>query len=364
LVHAKLQLVQSSLVNKARQKLTFYAIFMYGTIGVLRGIIYAAAAQGGIIDRLCGTLGISPAELNDVDRRIEGLKPTVDLWEEILSSTADPAFGLHAGRSANSSMLGMLGYLLKSGYDIRTTYHEMIKYQQMLSGWISYDYSEQDFIKITFKAHPLWLQVSEHTSQQAIEFAMSGSLQLIYLLTGQKAKPLRATLAYKGKIAKKEYEHIFTCPIQFQHNENSFIFPKDLGDLKLKSHDRSLHVSFEQILQEKHQSQQDSKLFSHLIKMRILRDFDCKIPTIDIMAMHLNISIRSLQRRLQQEQKSYRVLSLQIKQELATELLKNTHASIQSISDFLGYTEASSFVRAFKNENQTSPGKKRRSIQE
>jgi AraC-like DNA-binding protein len=67
------------------------------------------------------------------------------------------------------------------------------------------------------------------------------------------------------------------------------------------------------------------------------------------------MSERSLQRKLQAERLSYRSLTLNLKKELAYNLLKNSNATVHTISDVLGYTEPSAFHRAFKGWTNSTP---------
>ncbi|MCF0041229.1 AraC family transcriptional regulator [Dyadobacter fanqingshengii] len=335
---------------------------MYGTVRVLRNIIYAATAKGGNLNKLCAALGINPSDLHDGDRKIEGVKPVMDLWTEVMASTGDHAFGLHMGLENKPCVLGLLGYLMQSCRTVGEAFTEIITYQQTISGWISYNYAVGKECELTFSINPMWLQVSPETARQALETAISGALSYIYIFTGQKVYPLRAALAYKTPVSKAEYERIFHCPVHFEGEQNKLIFSKEVADMLLISYDESLYMSFAEILKNKSAGTGARGSFADQVKKVIIQDFYGKTPSLEIIAAHMNLSERSLQRRLQQENESYRSLGASIKQELAFNLLKNTDATVHAISEVLGYTEASAFHRAFKNWTQTSPVQKKRTL--
>lgn len=328
---------------------------MYATIRVLRNIVHAASAKGASLASLCSALGITPGDLNDAERRIEGLQPVIDLWTEVLTVTKDPAFGLHMGQANNPAILGVLGYLMQSCRNMKETYVEIVRYQQMVSGWVSYDFKEGRYFELIFKVNPLWEQTSPETARQAIEMAMSGALNYIYLFTGRKISPLRVELAVPTPVSKSVYEQVFQCPVQFGAGHSRLIFGRDLGEMPLISADESLYASFGKILAEKHAASARSPRFAEQVQTVITRDFAGKMPSLEIMAAHMNVSGRSFQRRLQQDGESYRSLGAKIKKELAINLLRNTDATVCAISEVLGYTEASAFHRAFKNWTHTSP---------
>jgi len=332
---------------------------MYGTVRVLRNIIYAAAEKGGDLNRLCAALGIRPGELNDAEKRVEGLRPIVDLWKEVVAATQDPLFGLHLGQVNNPSIFGALGYLMQSCRTLKEAYGEVVKYQQTVSGWISYDVVVGKELELIFMVNPLWQGASPETARQAVEMAMGGVWNYMYILTGKKIHPLRAELGYRSPVSRVSYEEVFKCPVAFDKAQNKVVFDGRVGDMPLISADESLYASFAQILRDKIAADGQPGRFGGQVRTVIVRDFGGKIPSLEIMAAHMNMSQRSFQRRLQQDGDTYRSLATEMKKELAVNLLQNTDATIHAISEVLGYTEPSAFHRAFKNWTSTSPARQK-----
>ncbi|SDD50502.1 Helix-turn-helix domain-containing protein [Dyadobacter soli] len=328
---------------------------MYGTARVLRYIVYSAVEKGADLGRLCAAMGIRPGELNEAEKRLEGLKPIIGLWTEVLASTGDPAFGLRIGHTNNPAIFGALGYLMQSCRNIREAYSEVVKFQQTVSGWVSYEVVFGKELELIFKVHPLWEQASPETARQAVEMAIGGVLNYFYILTGTKRYPLRAELAYQSPLPRSEYEQLLKCPVSFGKAQNRVILEGNLAEMPLISADESLYASFAKILRDKCAASGQSARFSEQVKTVITRDFGGKIPALEIIAAHMNLSDRSFQRRLQQDGETYRSLGASMKKELAVNLLQNTNATVHAISEVLGYTEPSAFHRAFKNWTQTSP---------
>lgn len=338
------------------------AFTMYATIRVLRNIIYAAASNGGSLTRLCAALDITQADLRDTDKRIEGVRPVIGLWNEVVAATGDKAFGLHMGQANNPSIMGVLGYLMQSCRTMKESYSEVVKFQQVVSGWISYDFVHDKHFELIFKINPLWEQASPETARQAIEMAVAGAHNYIYILTGRKIYPLKAEFAFKSPVPRSEYEQVLKCPVSFDKPQIRLVFERELADMPLISADESLYASFAQILREKCAASGQSACFSEQVKMVIIRDFGGKIPSLEIIAAHMNVSERSFQRHLQQDNETYRSLGAKIKKELAFNLLRNTDAKVHAISEVLGYTEPSAFHRAFRNWTQSSPAQAKQSL--
>src|SRR5690606_6498435 len=72
------------------------------------------------------------------------------------------------------------------------------------------------------------------------------------------------------------------------------------------------------------------------------------LPTLDEVARRMNCSGRTLQRRLAERHLNYQMLLDHIRQEVAIELLSGTALPITQIAERIGFTDDSTFHRAFK----------------
>ncbi len=76
---------------------------------------------------------------------------------------------------------------------------------------------------------------------------------------------------------------------------------------------------------------------------------------IETIAGSLNMSTRTLQRRLTDEGVSFAGLKDQIRFDLAVSGLKSRSLSIEEISEELGFSDRHSFTRAFKRWSGVTP---------
>ncbi|WP_280282287.1 AraC family transcriptional regulator [Pseudomonas sp. BN415] len=90
-------------------------------------------------------------------------------------------------------------------------------------------------------------------------------------------------------------------------------------------------------------------------------------PTADEVASHFNMSTRTLNRRLEDLDVHYRQLLKEVKFDMASQLLRSTDLPIGLVAQRSGFTEASNFVKAFREWSGTTPSRYRiqlRSTQE
>ncbi|MGD8803865.1 MAG: helix-turn-helix transcriptional regulator [Gammaproteobacteria bacterium] len=84
--------------------------------------------------------------------------------------------------------------------------------------------------------------------------------------------------------------------------------------------------------------------------------------TDNLIARELNLSERSLQRKLKERGTSFRALLDNVRKMAAIQYIKNPVNSMSDIAFLLGFSEQSAFSRAFKKWTGTSPIKYRNSL--
>lgn len=82
-------------------------------------------------------------------------------------------------------------------------------------------------------------------------------------------------------------------------------------------------------------------------------------PTPAALAGRLNLSLRTLRRKLQQHGSGYKTLLEEARQRDALELLANPALEIQEIAGLLGYGIPANFTRAFRQWTGTTPSRHR-----
>lgn len=87
---------------------------------------------------------------------------------------------------------------------------------------------------------------------------------------------------------------------------------------------------------------------------------DQSLPTLQVVARTLSVSPRSLRRRLQLEGRSYLDLKDEIRRDLALNWVVNSDVALVEVGHRLGFSDASTFHRAFKRWTGAAPGEFRR----
>ena len=334
---------------------------MYSTVLVLRSIIYGAVGKGANLERLCEVIGITPADLHNPEKRIDGVEAVAGLWDEILRQTKNEAIGIQLGSDHNLTILGLLGYVVHNCPTFKEAWDVFQKHQRMLSGWLSYDMTiNKDNVHLTYTVDPVWVKASPHTAWQAAEIAMAGLLGSLWILSGRRIFPKLVEVVRPKPGTASEYERIFQSPVKFSAQVNRLTFGTDMPKIPVLSADKNLYVMFSNLLQAKVAELADSITFVEQVKRTIMSEFKSVVPAVDVIASHMNMSSRSFQRKLEAEGKTYREISEEMKKELTLALLKNPKYNSSEISRALGYTEPAAFRLAFKRWMDETPAQWRK----
>ena len=198
-----------------------------------------------------------------------------------------------------------------------------------------------------FDPHPLWEEANLESARQAVDMLMSGWTKSIHEATGKKIYPLRTEVRYTSRF-EEEYKQLLKTPILFNQQHNCFVFSKEYLNTRLISYDESLNAVFNSLLRQKQKKLESRDSLVERIKELIISKFNGQITHIDLVAAELCMTTRTLQRKLAEEQTSYRKISNALRRELAHDLIKAGKSNKRALASLLGYSDVDSFNRAFK----------------
>ncbi len=93
------------------------------------------------------------------------------------------------------------------------------------------------------------------------------------------------------------------------------------------------------------------------IRETILKQLPFGLPKIKDTAGRLNMTSRTLQRRLQERNVKYQTLLDEVRRELSRQLIVKPELSLSEIADYLGFSDQSAFQHAFARWENTTPGR-------
>jgi len=315
-------------------------------VSIMRDLIYGAVSHGASLQALCQRMGIDPHLLTDAEKHMDW-EAAARFWDAAVEMTGDEQLGLHMGLHVGASSFGVLGYLSLSCRTLEEALQAIVRFNDTLSTIFKYklEFSE-GLVHVCFEPLPLYEKMYPESARQAVEISASSFAMQMNRLTGKNLRPVVVELVYP-KRAPEEYERVLRAPVKFNARRSAITITQEQYKAPILSHDKSLFALFNAMLVKKQNALSGENTLSEKIRSLLLFDFNGQVPALEIMASHLSLTSRTLQRKLTEEGTSYRALSHQLRKELATEML-NTNLKKQEIASLLGYTDDSTLRRQVK----------------
>lgn len=177
-------------------------------------------------------------------------------------------------------------------------------------------------------------------------------LQLIYALTGKHITPVSVHSPYKQETTPDLLETLMQCPVKFD-KPFMMIFDKEILETHITSANPEMLFIAEQLISGLLEKKQQQSV-SSVVRRYILQTVPGINLSLKSTARDLNMSDRTLQRKLLSENTSYQTILDDVRKELATKYLKE-NISLVEISFLLGFETQSAFNKFFKKHFEKQP---------
>jgi len=326
---------------------------LFAHMPIIRDIVYGVASHGGSLHDMCAKLNLAVADLGDSEKRAD-FETSCRAWEYAVRVTSDPLLGLHIGRSSNPSIMGLVGYLMQNSETLLDAFKQVSEYGKIATNMFDYQVIEKkEQIILRYTPVAIWRQLYPNGARQATDQAMAGTLNVFYLLSGQRIFPQKVEMTKRKSV--RPYEEVFNAPVVIGGTDQ-LVFNREQLLVPVLRYDRSLFKAFEDLARQKRKP----TTMTGQVRQLIVNDFKGTTPPIEVVASKLNITVRSLQRRLSAENNSFRKITNQVTKEIAERLLKSTNYKVADIAGILGYSGPRSFRRAYKVLAKRTPSHSRK----
>lgn len=301
--------------------------------------------------------GIDPESIFDANARI----PSEAMDRIVLEGarqSADPNFGLREARFFRPAHLGALGFAWLASSTLRVAFERMSRYCRMINDQLQIELTDvDDSVQVKF--------TSKNSSQNA-NLREQGRLALAVkccrVIASENFSARKMCFHQSEPKDTSELFAYFRCPIEFNSEFTGMLVDQEWMDQRLTGSNEQLAQLNEHIV---------VKYLAHLEKSDIVNR--CKASIMDSLgsgsvsetkvANTLHMTPRNLHRRLQKENTSFKVLLNEVRQDLALQYIQDRSLTLTEISFMLGFSEVSSFSRAFRNWTGQAPSSMRQTSQ-
>ena len=175
------------------------------------------------------------------------------------------------------------------------------------------------------------------------------------MLSGKTVSPLRAYFNYPLTKDKTVYQELLCPSVYFDQEQNQLVFTLSDFSQPVLTANELLLPHFEQLVQQQLPTHPKVNHWVQKVRRVIMKQSMNIQPSLSGISEILNISPRSLQRKLKEEGEPFQAIVTDIQQQRAINLLQQTQLNISEVAYTLGYAEPSAFRRAFKRWTGKTP---------
>ncbi len=295
--------------------------------------------------------GLVRSQLRDPDKRIPFRKHARFL-EIAADRLDDPFWGLHLGASIQPKQLGLLGYVALSSGTLGVALKNITRYLSVLSEGTEAELVIQgNRVSVTSRI----LDPDVLDCRQIDDFGMSVLLTTCRALTGTELSPERVNFRAPEPGGLAEHKRIFGVAVRFNQPRTGLVYNGKAMDLPIQTADGGLLKVLERYCREILGRRPAVQNLSYQVRELVANLLTTGEPTIDIVARELNMSSRTLERRLSALGLSYRRVLDDIRRQLAERYLADERLGLAQITYLLGYSEPTAFNRAFRRWTGATP---------
>lgn len=285
----------------------------------------------------------------------EGRVPTVlmtRLWGNVLLATGEPAFGLKVAGHAQPLHFHDLGVMLLAGQRPLDALLALVRYYRLISDSVHVHLvSQPGLLGLSIRQLP---QMAVHP--MALDAFAASQLRLMRLVGGDAMRAVRVCLSRPAPAQGGPWRRAFGVLPEFDSRDTVLWYRRDqLEAPRPGAPDAWVRQSETGV--QAYLAGLDGGAADELgARVRqVLRAGLPAISTLEEVARAMGVSARSLRRGLDQGGPGFRAVRLALVMELARSLLHGTRLPVGEIAARLGYRDAGSFSKAFRDHAGETP---------
>jgi AraC-like DNA-binding protein len=278
------------------------------------------------------------------------------IFAEASEQSGDPFFCLKEPNYFLPSHIGSLGFAWLASTSLRSAVERLQRYIKVI----------HEKAHITIKEEPATLVVALHSSSTSVNYYARDAGALAYLvrmcrfIAGNEWHPVQVTLAHPAPMDTSYFFQLFRCPVEFAAEHNSIQIDRQQADKHLTGSNKQLAQLNDHMVVKYLANQSRDDIVSQ-VKTAILENLGDGGLSESVVSQSLHMSTRNLNRKLSLVNTNFKTLLLETRSELANQYINDASITLTEISYMLGFSEISSFSRAYKRWTGQSPSEARKS---
>jgi AraC-like DNA-binding protein len=285
--------------------------------------------------------GVDAAALANPEDRIPAAAACL-LLERTAELASCPTFALQMAETRQTFGTGVINVLLAHKRTLREALLAAAEYRHLVNEALAV-HVEDTGDTVTIREE---LVVEPGTpTHQAIELAIGVLARHSSALLGSHWKPRSVHFVHRGPADLTFHRRFFGCPLEFGSDFNGFVCASTDLDYPNPAADPELVRYAESLADALNAAGTDSTALE--VRKAIFLLLPLEQTSVEQVARHLRLSVRTMQRQLALAQTSFSRLVEEVRGELAVRYMSNPRYPIGRVSALLGYSQQGSFTNWF-----------------
>lgn len=322
---------------------------MYFTTTIISDFIEYAKSQGVDVQSLEHKFSYLQS------RKYINYSAIVEVLGYMRQELNDEYLGLHIGEQIALKATAYVNRIMQNSETLEASFKNAVHYSKLISDALESSLvKNKDNYTVIFEENPNWKVQHSYARRQILDLTVLSCLKSLMAYTNRAYYPIKISFYTEKPKSLNDYYRLFNCRLKFNQPKTEIIFEKQIFD----RHSRTIEFGFLENLKQKVANEikslnTETKLIYDLKKC-ILNHKPYRLQVAEA-AIQLNLSKRTLQRRLKELHTNFKKVEYELQLNLSKTYLEEQRKSIEEISYLLGFSESSAFIRFFKLLTKQTP---------
>jgi AraC-like DNA-binding protein len=314
-------------------------------------LLRAAASLGHDMDALRARAGIDASALADPDTRIP-IAIHARLWEAL--AALDDDIGVMLGERLGTAALGVVGHALVHAETVGHALACVARYRRLVLDDAVPTLALETVHGLPRATFTQVLPAPFGALRHPAECQVTATLTLVRKLANENVMPIAVTLPHTAPNDLSRHHRVLGRAITWSGAHAVLVLDAAILSRPLVRTDDALFTYLARRADRLLEGVEPVTTTAAL-RQRLEVTLANGAPTMDEVASHLGLSVRTLHRRLEAEGTSLTRVLESVRRERAEMMLGDATIGIGHVAHALGYSEHAAFTRAFKRWTSMSP---------
>ena len=332
--------------------------------GYAKGLVEFAVAKGAKRQTLLEQAEISAPDLDDLDNRIP-ITRYVALFRAAAELTGEPALALQYGQAVRMQEISIVGLICEACETTIDVGTQLNRYGRLM--FDDGDGAASDMVRLAGGDGGVWMEAAGAFFNCSPYVAQAELSRMVWntrtMFAGhpdfqRMSFPMTVNFTHDDPGYRTDYERIFQAPVVFGAKWNALLIDKTFLSLKQPPTNRYVFGVLSQRAEALLKSLESATTTRGKVESLLIPILHTGDPSVEAMAEKMGLSRPTLYRKLKAEGTSFEKLLDELRHKMALHYLDGEKVSVNETAYLVGFSDPSSFSRAFKRWTGSSPRKR------